>query len=70
MGTTYVMPLVRVQSPSWSIAGGGQIFVDSGLEKANLIAEVDLANNMGQFLQKTNVIRDYLEDINEEPAPR
>ena len=24
----------------------------------------------GKFLQKTNIIRDYLEDINEEPAPR
>nr|AND81098.1 ayame triterpene biosynthesis protein 3 [Botryococcus braunii] len=47
-----------------------RIFVDSGLEKKDLIAEVDLANNMGQFLQKTNVIRDYHEDICEEPAPR
>ena len=25
---------------------------------------------MGLFLQKTNIVRDYLEDINEEPAPR
>ncbi len=25
---------------------------------------------MGLFLQKTNIIRDYLEDICEEPAPR
>ena len=24
----------------------------------------------GSFLQKTNIIRDYLEDIVEEPAPR
>jgi phytoene/squalene synthetase len=29
-----------------------------------------LANDMGLFLQKTNIIRDYLEDIMEEPAPR
>ena len=29
----------------------------------------DLSNSMGLFLQKTNIIRDYLEDI-EEPAPR
>lgn len=29
-----------------------------------------LANHMGLFLQKTNIIRDYLEDIMEEPAPR
>jgi farnesyl-diphosphate farnesyltransferase len=25
----------------------------------------DLSNSMGLFLQKTNIIRDYLEDINE-----
>merc|ERR1711966_537016 len=30
----------------------------------------DLSNSMGLFLQKTNIIRDYLEDIMEEPAPR
>ena len=30
----------------------------------------DLSNGMGLFLQKTNIIRDYLEDIMEEPAPR
>jgi Squalene/phytoene synthase len=29
-----------------------------------------LSNHMGLFLQKTNIIRDYLEDIVEEPAPR
>ena len=29
-----------------------------------------LSNGMGLFLQKTNIIRDYLEDIMEEPAPR
>jgi hypothetical protein len=29
-----------------------------------------LANHMGLYLQKTNIIRDYLEDITEEPAPR
>ena len=30
----------------------------------------ELANHMGLFLQKTNIIRDYLEDIEELPAPR
>ncbi len=25
----------------------------------------DLSNSMGLFLQKTNIIRDYLEDIND-----
>jgi farnesyl-diphosphate farnesyltransferase len=29
-----------------------------------------LANSMGLFLQKVNIIRDYLEDITQEPAPR
>jgi len=30
----------------------------------------NLSNSMGLFLQKVNIIRDYLEDINEIPAPR
>lgn len=29
-----------------------------------------LSNAMGLFLQKTNIVRDYLEDVLEEPAPR
>lgn len=49
---------------------GPQLFVDSGLEKEDLVAEEDLANQMGLFLQKNNIVRDYLEDINELPAPR
>nr|A0A142ZC57.1 RecName: Full=Lycopaoctaene synthase; AltName: Full=Squalene synthase-like LOS [Botryococcus braunii]AMV49169.1 lycopaoctaene synthase [Botryococcus braunii] len=47
-----------------------KLFVDSGLEKEDLVAEEDLANQMGLFLQKNNIVRDYLEDINELPAPR
>ena len=35
-----------------------------------LAADEALNNHMGLFLQKTNIVRDYLEDIMEEPAPR
>lgn len=50
--------------------GLSQLFASSGLEDKSFFKAEDLANNMGLFLQKTNIIRDYLEDINEEPAPR
>ncbi|GAQ93019.1 squalene synthase [Klebsormidium nitens] len=43
------------------------LFEQSGLEER---APDELSNSMGLFLQKTNIVRDYLEDINEEPAPR
>ncbi|MCO5615050.1 hypothetical protein L7F22_069338 [Adiantum nelumboides] len=39
----------------------------AGLED---LASDELSNSMGLFLQKTNIIRDYLEDINELPKPR
>ncbi|OVA20399.1 Squalene/phytoene synthase [Macleaya cordata] len=50
--------------------------VGLGLSKlfhaANLedLASDSLSNSMGLFLQKTNIIRDYLEDINEIPKSR
>ena len=47
---------------------GLQLFLASQLEEGDLTE--DLSNHMGLFLQKTNIIRDYLEDIVEEPAPR
>lgn len=50
--------------------GLSQLFASSGLESKSFFKLEDSANNMGLFLQKTNIIRDYLEDINEEPAPR
>jgi len=50
--------------------GLSHLFSASELEAGELAEMEDLANNMGLFLQKTNIIRDYLEDINEEPAPR
>jgi farnesyl-diphosphate farnesyltransferase len=44
-----------------------RLFHSSGLE-GDRFKNVDaLANSMGLFLQKTNITRDYLEDINENP---
>lgn len=42
-----------------------ELFAESGLEDADVGKQVALANSMGLFLQKTNIIRDYLEDVNE-----
>ncbi|GIL43026.1 hypothetical protein Vafri_829 [Volvox africanus] len=50
--------------------GLSQLFAACGLESTSVPAQEDLSNHMGLFLQKTNIIRDYLEDIMEEPAPR
>ena len=40
-----------------------QLFGASGLEDSSIEKNTRLANSMGLFLQKTNIIRDYLEDI-------
>jgi farnesyl-diphosphate farnesyltransferase len=45
--------------------GLSALFAASGLEKPQLANEPVLSNNMGLFLQKTNIIRDYLEDLQE-----
>ena len=42
--------------------GLSSLFARSGLEDASLESQLDLANDMGLFLQKTNIIRDFLED--------
>jgi len=42
-----------------------QLFAGSGLEEPEVGTQLALANSMGLFLQKTNIIRDYLEDVNE-----
>jgi len=42
--------------------GLSRLFSASGLEKASFASEVFLSDQMGLFLQKTNIIRDYLED--------
>ncbi|KAM0943678.1 putative squalene synthase [Dioscorea sansibarensis] len=47
--------------------GLSKLFYASGLED---LASDSLSNSMGLFLQKTNIIRDYLEDINEIPKSR
>uniref|UniRef100_A0A7S2PF74 Nudix hydrolase domain-containing protein n=1 Tax=Skeletonema marinoi TaxID=267567 RepID=A0A7S2PF74_9STRA len=42
--------------------GLSRLFSASGLEKPALATELYLSDQMGLFLQKTNIIRDYLED--------
>ncbi len=43
--------------------GLSDLFSASGLENPELKTRHDLSNSMGLFLQKTNIIRDYHEDI-------
>ena len=50
--------------------GLSNLWASSMLEDKRFADMEDLSNSMGLFLQKTNIIRDYLEDIVEEPAPR
>ncbi|KAG5547836.1 hypothetical protein RHGRI_013499 [Rhododendron griersonianum] len=47
--------------------GLSKLFHASGSED---LASDSVSNSMGLFLQKTNIIRDYLEDINEIPKSR
>jgi farnesyl-diphosphate farnesyltransferase len=42
--------------------GLSRLFAASGLEQASFAGELHLSDQMGLFLQKTNIIRDYLED--------
>jgi farnesyl-diphosphate farnesyltransferase len=42
--------------------GLSRLFAASGLEKQSFAGELFLSDQMGLFLQKTNIIRDYLED--------
>ena len=43
--------------------GLSRLFSASQLEDEIVGKDTALANSMGLFLQKTNIIRDYLEDI-------
>ena len=43
--------------------GLSRLFSASELESPEVGEDHQLANSMGLFLQKTNIIRDYLEDI-------
>lgn len=45
--------------------GLSDIFAQSGFEDSFFSERTELSNSMGLFLQKTNIVRDYLEDINE-----
>jgi len=47
--------------------GLSDLFVASGLESDWYSTAVDVSNSMGLFLQKVNITRDYLEDINQIP---
>ena len=44
--------------------GLSSLFSASGLESSRLKDEYELANSMGLLLQKTNISRDYYEDLN------
>lgn len=44
--------------------GLSSLFAASGLESPQLKEEAELANSMGLLLQKTNISRDYYEDLN------
>lgn len=46
--------------------GLSQLFINSGLEKSELLKDQFLSNEMGLFLQKTNIIRDFAEDLDQE----
>ena len=43
--------------------GLSRLFSASELESEEVGRDHKLANSMGLFLQKTNIIRDYLEDV-------
>ena len=43
--------------------GLSSLFASSGLEDSALATHTGLANDMGLMLQKTNIIRDFLEDL-------
>lgn len=43
--------------------GLSRLFAAAGYEDSSLADQISLANHMGLFLQKTNIIRDYLEDF-------
>jgi len=56
----------------WYVAGlvgegCSRLFAVSKLEDPSIAKNDHLYKSMGLFLQKTNIIRDYLEDINEKP---
>jgi len=63
-GTSDIMEYNRYCHFVAGLVGEGlsRLFVSSGLESPSLACELHLSDQMGLFLQKTNIIRDYLED--------
>jgi len=47
--------------------GLSRIFANSGLEDPRFATVDTLSNSMGLYLQKTNIVRDYLDDISQKP---
>lgn len=45
--------------------GLSKLFANSGLENKRYAELMELSNSMGLFLQKTNIIRDYREDLDD-----
>ncbi|RKP37508.1 farnesyl-diphosphate farnesyltransferase [Dimargaris cristalligena] len=45
--------------------GLSALFAASGLEDSELAEQKRLSNSLGLFLQKTNIVRDYLEDLHD-----
>jgi farnesyl-diphosphate farnesyltransferase len=46
--------------------GLSRLFTASGKEQSCLADQLELSNSMGLFLQKTNIIRDYQEDVKQQ----
>jgi len=63
-GTTDIQQYNRYCHFVAGLVGEGlsRLFASSGLEASSLASELRLSDQMGLFLQKTNIIRDYLED--------
>ena len=45
--------------------GLSELFAASGIENKEIVSQEELSNSMGLFLQKTNIVRDYKEDLDE-----
>jgi len=45
--------------------GLSRMFISSGLENDDFLNQDEISNSMGLFLQKTNIVRDYREDLDE-----
>lgn len=43
--------------------GLSELFAAAGIENYSLCEQPELSNSMGLFLQKTNIVRDYYEDV-------